>query len=70
MWCVLSFDPKRESATTRFATSQKCQILENNKSVTDQDMLTCPVDLFSKGQDIIFTELKVDNFPVHSIRPV
>ncbi|KAG2386695.1 hypothetical protein C9374_002439 [Naegleria lovaniensis] len=27
------------------------------------DLISCPVDLFSKAQDVIFTELKDDNFP-------
>jgi len=39
------------------------QIKEQNQSVLDDDLISCPSDLFNRAQDIIFTELKDDNFP-------
>ncbi|KAG2386690.1 hypothetical protein C9374_002434 [Naegleria lovaniensis] len=39
------------------------QITEANQHITNEDLLQCPPDLFSRIQDLLFIELKVDNFP-------
>ncbi|EFC46013.1 predicted protein [Naegleria gruberi] len=38
------------------------QIEERNKNVIDDDLIACPIDLFSRAQDVIFIEMKQDNF--------
>ncbi|EFC35358.1 predicted protein [Naegleria gruberi] len=42
---------------------QHAQILEKNQNLPNLELLTCPSDLFANAQDVIFTELKQDNFP-------
>lgn len=41
------------------------QIQETNEHYleTDPDFISCPSDLFSRAQDLLFIELKQDNFP-------
>lgn len=44
------------------------QISEKNDLRAFDDFISCPTDLFNKAQDVIFTELRDDNFPrfIHS----
>nr|CAG4718546.1 unnamed protein product [Naegleria fowleri] len=39
------------------------EISEKNEAITNADLISCPNDLFNIIQDVLFVELKVDNFP-------
>ncbi|KAG2374008.1 hypothetical protein C9374_011673 [Naegleria lovaniensis] len=39
------------------------EVSEKNEAITNTDLISCPIDLFNSIQDVLFIELKVDNFP-------